>query len=1093
MENLSSELGLSQNMINCIMQDDKGFLWVGTKDGLNRFDGYRFKVYRNDPFDSTSLSNNFVNDIVQDQQGRIWVSTFQGLNLLAPDQEVFHRISPDMEQGIGLRSEKIQSLLVDSRDRIWLNTDDGILHLLEMPPDSWNIKDLKIRQIPQMKNPSGTLEPVFSDKLLQDKAGVFWAHSRTNLFRFWEDADGQFSFTDAFPEATDPAWRAALEGFENEKERFFVMGPGKDGAIWVACPDKIGHWDPAAARWRLYPLATNKGNDPPISWNEVSDLLEDSQGQVWITPSPSLLHFDPATGVAQSYFPQKNQEFPAYFWTTWLFEDKSGILWIGTKGRGLLKFNRRSKRFVGKGQGDPNNFLWKGLSLRAICKTTDGQILISSSSKGIFRYHPESNDIAIWAPSEKRLQGEESIYAILEDPSGIFWLGSEAGLIKVQKGQGGQYQIAAIYPPVPGSDRPKHNWVWAVVEGRSGDLWTVTSTQLCHFDPATEKFTNFTYLPEKKLTILNNEFPSLYMDHKGILWVGTSEGLLHFDPAVKRFRHFYSDANKPGSLNQNMVKAILSDPTYPDKYLWAGTGGGGLNRFDRGKEQFEYFTEKDGLPNMTVYAILPDDAGNLWMSTNKGLSVLNPTTLQFRNFDEEDGIQNLEFNSASFYKSKDGQFFFGGIQGFNGFYPKDMLTVNDHVPPIVFIDFKLDNKSVSLKDKNSPLEKAIPYSEETVLGYEYKSLSFEFAALDFSEPSKNQFAYKMEGFDTDWQQAGHSNTATYTNLPPGNYTFHARGSNNDGVWNEQGASVRILILPPWWRTWWAYLGYILSIGGLLLFFWIKENQRQILQRNLAREQAETERQKELSEAKSIFLSTVSHELRTPLTSIMGFSKIIKTRLEDRLLPFTDVTDPRRAKSAEQVVQNLDIVISESERLTNLINQVLDLAKIEAGKVEWQKEKVDMAEVAERATATVASLFEQKNILLLKNIEQGLPPIIGDSNELMQVLINLLSNSLKFTEKGKVVISMFSESRHITTRIEDTGIGISERDQKGIFDKFRQVGDDTLTNKPRGTGLGLSISQEIIKHHGGKIWVESELGKGSVFFFTLPLEHEIRPS
>ncbi|RIK59444.1 hypothetical protein DCC62_28660, partial [candidate division KSB1 bacterium] len=672
--------------------------------------------------------------------------------------------------------------------------------------------------------------------------------------------------------------------------------------------------------------------------------------------------------------------------------------------------------------------------------------------------------------------------------------------------------------------------------------------------------------------------------------------------------------------------------------------------------------------------------GNLWMSTNYGLSKFNPRTHVFKNFDAKDGLQDNEFNSTSYFKSASGELFFGGINGFNAFYPEDFRD-NPHAPPVVFTNFQILNKSISHKTPGSPLAQAISETEEITLSYEDKVFSFEFAALDFTAPSKNQYAYKMENFDADWQQAGTSRTATYTNLDPGEYVFRVKASNNDGVWNEKGASIKIIITPPWWRTWWAYAVY-----GLLLAAFIfavdriqrrrlrrHERERAALREAQLRAEAENERRRNVellsdigkeitasldfeiifyrlyehinalvdatifgvgiyqpernqieykfaiekgkryepytrdtrdknqfpvwcidnrrpvfindvtqeysryldafksanvdgmvledgtlpeeplsiiylplisqekvlgvitiqsfkknaytdyhlgilqnlaayttvalenarlfeemqqaraaaeaaSQAKSDFLSNVSHELRTPLTSVLGFTKIIKNRLEEKLFPLLHNDDRKTQRLVDQVKENLNVVVVEGERLTTLINNVLDLAKIEAGKVEWNMETLAVPEIIERAAAATASLFESSGLKLIKDLDGDLPEIIGDRDKLIQVVINLISNAVKFTEKGEVACCAKRKDSEIVISVSDTGIGISTEDQPKVFEKFTQVGD-TLTDKPKGTGLGLTICKEIVEHHGGRIWVESELGKGSTFSFALPVDTE----
>jgi signal transduction histidine kinase len=432
--------------------------------------------------------------------------------------------------------------------------------------------------------------------------------------------------------------------------------------------------------------------------------------------------------------------------------------------------------------------------------------------------------------------------------------------------------------------------------------------------------------------------------------------------------------------------------------------------------------------------------------------------------------------------------FFGGINGFNAFYPEDIRD-NSHAPPVVFTDFQILNKSISHKTPGSPLSQAISETEEITLSYEDKVFSFEFAALDFTAPSKNQYAYKMENFDRDWQQAGTNRTATYTNLDPGEYVFRVKASNNDGVWNEKGAAIRIIITPPWWGTWWAYGFYALLLAAGVFAVDRIQRRRLIKQerQRAALREAELRAQtaEAASEAKSVFLSNVSHELRTPLTSVVGFAKIVKKRLEERIFPLVATKDSKTQRLIEQVSENLGVMVAEGERLTALINNVLDLAKIEAGKIEWNMTAVAVPEIISRASAATASLFESNGLHFSKHIAPGLPQIIGDQDKLIQVVINLISNAVKFTEKGSVICRAERKDSEVVISVSDTGIGISVEDQPKVFEKFTQVGD-TLTDKPKGTGLGLTICKEIVEHHGGRIWVESELGKGSTFSFALPI-------
>jgi hypothetical protein len=404
------------------------------------------------------------------------------------------------------------------------------------------------------------------------------------------------------------------------------------------------------------------------------------------------------------------------------------------------------------------------------------------------------------------------MYSMLQDKArrSTLWIGAAGGLFRAEC-RDGKFEQVSYFDPEPEDPRPTE--VYKVIQDRNGEIWITTKRSLCRLDQATGTFKSYGFLLSDDPAARSvSEHVFIHEDRNGDFWLGTAEGLLRFDANRKTFQRFRNDPKDRASLSHNVVRAVHEDPLAPDQILWVGTAGGGLNHFDRETETFTHFTEKDGLPDNVIYALLSDGADNLWMSTNKGLAKFDPRTLTFKNFYVQDGLQDNEFNSGAHFKSASGELFFGGIGGFNAFYPQDIQD-NPHAPPVVFTGFQIFNKPISHKTPSSPLTQAISETRELTLSYEHKVFSFEFAALDFTAPSKNQYAYKMENFDDDWQQAGTSRTATYTNLNPGEYVFRVKASNNDGVWNEEGTSLKITITPPWWKTWWAYGFYVLMFAG----------------------------------------------------------------------------------------------------------------------------------------------------------------------------------------------------------------------------------------------------------------------------------------
>ncbi|MBC6948215.1 GAF domain-containing protein [candidate division KSB1 bacterium] len=1275
LDRVPSELGLSQNLITCLMQDRKGFLWGGTKDGLNRFDGYKFTVYQFDAYDSTSLSDSHITALLEDRSGRIWVGTLRGLNLFDRRAEVFYHLLPDSANPNTIRHGTISAygIAEDAHGAVWIGSGDG-LSRITLPAGAKDFTGAQMTHFTRdPDDPQSFNSPAVSNVVVDD-SGAVWFDAGA-VYKLMPEKNGErYTLTkvDCAP-ADDAKWQAILDNPGDV--RFLIKG--RNGKLWIGCGPGLISWDVRTQSFSHYPFWERPTDLQYTWWANAGGMAEDREGTIWMATVYELARLGPKTKVFNDYRFESSTpgNFPEHGLTR-VLQDSAGVLWLGSNGNGLFRYDPQAERF-NRRRRDGKLALWRGKSLRGICETRDGNVWLGSAAGGLFRLNRITEELVeMYIPPGIPNWG--FVYSILQDRQGRMWFGSSNKLIRADW-QGNRFENVSYFDLEP--EAGFTNFVYKVHEDRRGDIWITTKRNLCRLDQATGKFEYFGFLNTDNPTSLQwSEYISIYEDRNGDFWLGTAEGLRFFDTSQKTFKSYRNDPQDRASLSHNIVRAVIADPFEPERYLWVGTAGGGLNRFDRQTETFTHFTAKDGLPNDVVYAILDDKEGNLWMSTNYGLSKFNPRTHVFKNFDAKDGLQDNEFNSTSYFKSASGELFFGGINGFNAFYPEDFRD-NPHAPPVVFTNFQILNKSISHKTPGSPLAQAISETEEITLSYEDKVFSFEFAALDFTAPSKNQYAYKMENFDADWQQAGTSRTATYTNLDPGEYVFRVKASNNDGVWNEKGASIKIIITPPWWRTWWAYAVY-----GLLLAAFIfavdriqrrrlrrHERERAALREAQLRAEAENERRRNVellsdigkeitasldfeiifyrlyehinalvdatifgvgiyqpernqieykfaiekgkryepytrdtrdknqfpvwcidnrrpvfindvtqeysryldafksanvdgmvledgtlpeeplsiiylplisqekvlgvitiqsfkknaytdyhlgilqnlaayttvalenarlfeemqqaraaaeaaSQAKSDFLSNVSHELRTPLTSVLGFTKIIKNRLEEKLFPLLHNDDRKTQRLVDQVKENLNVVVVEGERLTTLINNVLDLANIEAGKVEWNMETLAVPEIIERAAAATASLFESSGLKLIKDLDGDLPEIIGDRDKLIQVVINLISNAVKFTEKGEVACCAKRKDSEIVISVSDTGIGISTEDQPKVFEKFTQVGD-TLTDKPKGTGLGLTICKEIVEHHGGRIWVESELGKGSTFSFALPVDTE----
>ena len=1089
LERIPSELGLSQNLVTCLVQDRKGFLWVGTKDGLNRFDGYKFTVYQFDAYDSTSLSDSYITALLEDHSGRIWVGTQRGLNLFDRRAEVFHRMLPDSANPNTIRHGSISdnAIAEDAYGALWIGTGDG-LSRLTLPADAKDFAGAHLTHFTHdPADPQSFKSPTVRSVVIDD-SGAVWMDAGAFYKLVPEENGERYTLTkvECAP-ADDAKWRAIFD----DANEFRLIISGRNSKLWLGGGPGLICRDTRTQSFTHHRFGERPTDDQYVWWSGVRGMTEDRDGIIWIGTLNGLARYDPNAKIFTEYryHPGNVGNLPEHGLSA-ILEDSAGVIWIGSNGNGLYRYDPKAERFNRPVRGENKMALWRGKSLRGIYETRDGILWLGPAAGGLYRLNRITGEL-IEMRAQAGLPAWGLVYSMLQDRKDALWFGSGSGLFRAEWRNSALEHVSYLNVEPEVTDLKE---VYKVYEDRRGDIWITTKRNFCRLNQATGTFENFEFLASDNPAALSwSEHIFIYKEGNGDFWLGTAEGLMLFEAKRKTFKRYRNDPKDRTSLSHNFVRAVIADPFEPERYLWVGTAGGGLNRFDRQTESFIHFTDKDGLPDNVIYAILDDKEGNLWMSTNYGLSRFNPRTHTFKNFDAQDGLQDNEFNSSSYFKSASGELFFGGINGFNAFYPEDIQD-NPHAPPVVLTDFQILNKSISHKipHKAGPLMHAISETEEITLSYAHKVFSFEFAALDFTAPLKNQYAYKMENFDADWQQAGTSRTATYTNLDPGEYVFRVKASNNDGVWNEKGTSVRIIITPPWWRTWWAYGFYAMLLAASVFAVDRIQRRRLIKQerQRAALREAELRAQtaEAASEAKSVFLSNVSHELRTPLTSVLGFAKIIKKRLEERVFPLVPANDSKVQHTIAQVSENLGVVVLEAERLTALINNVLDLAKIEAGKVEWNMTTVAVPEIIARATAATASLFEPNGLLFSQQIAPNLPEIVGDQDKLIQVVINLISNAVKFTENGSVSCRAERKDSEIVISVSDTGIGISAEDQPKVFEKFTQVGD-TLTDKPKGTGLGLTICKEIVEHHSGRIWVESEIGKGSTFSFALPVNTE----
>lgn len=1045
--------GLSQNAVFAILQDSKGFMWFGTKDGLNRYDGYSFIVYQHNPFDTTSISDNYITSLFEDSRGYIWVGTLNGgLNCFERETETFHHIRYSSNISKTKNTGEIKSLVEDSKGNIWIGTrGEGVFKLSFNKKNSF---DVTYKQFVSQSDKPESLSNNIVSTLFIDSNEVLWVGTLDGLDKF--DFENE-KFTQYQIHTRNP--KAPANFFDNT---VYSIHESSKGKLWLGTLSGLVKFDKQTGSYKLFP---NQYDVFRYGWGSIMQIVEDDFKKLWLATPGMLMRFNPNT-YSYDYFKNDplNSNSISYNSISSLFIDKTGILWIGTSGMGLNLYDPKSNRFSTLSREEDINSRITGFSVRSILEEDSTYVWMSTDV--LYRWNRRTGEIKSYETDSNRPNdfGNTGAWSIIKSHDGKIWTATNEGVYSYDPSneQVRQYK----FNDADKSGLPQKE-IYAVFEDHQKNIWVATESFFCRLiNHDKGVFQNYRY--QESLPYSQRARPVVYQDKKEIFWLGTKDGLIRFDYHTKEFKTFKSDPNNPLSLNNNYIKSICADPIQPDKILWVGTSGGGLNCFNIEKESVTHFTESDGLPNNVVYGILPDRKGNLWLSTNKGLSKFNLQNKKFRNYDVRDGLQSNEFNTGAHYVSKSGEMFFGGINGLNYFYP-ERVKDNQFKPELVFTDFKVHQRSVSYKTKQSILQKTISESEKIFLSHSDNVITFEFAALDYSAPEKNHYAYKLKNFNEAWIQSGTSRTATYTNLPAGEYVFHVKGSNNDRIWNEEGISITIIVKPPWWGTWWAYILYGVLLLAILYLIRRYELTRIRLKNQLKVEKVETVTLRKLDKLKSRFFTNISHEFRTPLTLILGQVESVMS---------SDIEVKEKGK--------LQVANRNARRLLDLINQLLDISKIEAGSMVIKAEQHNLVSYLKSLFYSFESLAELQKITLKFESELENIPVKFDPDKMEKVFYNLVSNAFKFTPaEGEIKVSLKIIESLVEIRVQDSGSGIPADRLSHIFDRFYQA-DSSNTREHEGTGIGLALTKELVELHKGNISVESKVNEGAAFVINLPL-------
>jgi len=1058
-EQITKDQGLASNDVRCIIQDSKGFMWFGTRSGLTKYDGYNFINYRSDPINSHNISSSGINSIFEDHRGNLWIGTRRGLNLYDRKNDHFIQFLKKDNNRHRLTGNWIKTIYEDSKGNIWIGTiKNGISCIKKSELDIGTI-DSTLKFINYTHDPadSSSISSNNINSFCEDSLGNIWIGMQftgINRFNPVTTKFKRFRWVRRRPNGNECITSSVVTKI--------CLDPDSQGKkIWIFTEFSIIELNVLNEELRCYFDLPYKGG--------ASSVLKMDENTYWCgTSGEGLFKFN--TGTKKLNKIQNNIHNPGklkHTWITDLYKDNCNRVWIATLGGGVYKYDRLSKKIpqfrvkINTADGDK------------ICQINDIWEDLSSDRTLLWLATPENGLISINKKTGLSQQynlprKQARIFDIYQDSEDLntLWLATWGGalfkfdiikhsfqnfLFQFDWSTDGLTNINSIY---------NNELSRTICKDKAGNIWLGTVGGLFKIDPANMNFKPFLPDINNPKSISSRDIMCITEGRLGHLWIGTlSGGLNKFDPETELFTRYNHDPVDTNSIGHDFVSAVLEDSK---KRLWV-VAGRGLDLFDREKEIFIHY---NNIPE-TITGIIEDDFGTLWLSTRNELVNFNPDNNKIEIYDKFDGFQGDD-KSNSIHKSQNGQLYFGGSKGFNAFYP-DQIKKNENIPPVILTDFQIFNKSVK-PGSESPLKAVISETNEITLNHNQSVFSFEFTALNYSAPAKNQFAYKMEGVDPEWAYTDASRRfATYTQLDPGEYIFRVKGSNNDGIWNEEGTSINIIIKPPWWQTSWAYTFYALFILVMVYGTWRFQINRFKMRHQLELEHQQAQKLEEIDKIKSQFFTNVSHEFRTPLTLIKGPSKLILDKVKD-----------------EEIKENATLIYRNSENLSKLVNQLLDISKIEAGEMLLKASKINIVPVIKDLSASFAAYAETKKIKLGFNSTEQNITVYLDIDKFEKIINNILSNALKYTaENGEITLSVGQSDNFVNVKITDTGIGVPEDMLPFIFDRFYQT-NQNQNHDVQGSGIGLALTKELVTLHKGNIEVDSKEGEGTTFTISFPL-------
>lgn len=1053
--------GLSHNQVNCVFKDSKGFMWFGTLSGLNKYDGYKVRVFKHINGDTTSLNDDFIVSINEGPDKKMWIETRNGFNIYDPSTEKFSRDVGGYLQSIHIPAQNLTAVKKDRYGVFWfLNSVTGLYR--------YNSRTRKTIHLSNRAGDTGTMYSNTVADLACDARGDAWLVYNTGIIERLDTVRYRVNF------------RKQLSGLPaglNTGYRVFI---DNQDDVWAFVPTYSSGVYYLNMRKNVFKHLDKGVGTGGLNTNVISNLIQDDKGRIWIATDHGGINLLDKKDFSVRYILNREDDSKTVGQNSiiLLYKDNAGIIWVGTYKRGLSYYHESIIKFplYTHRLSDPASLTFSDVN--KFIEDKYGNLWLGTNGGGLVYFNRRTGSFKRYMhnAADPNSLTNNVIVSMYLDHEQQLWIGTYFG--GLDKFDGKTFKHYRHNDNIPGSI--SEDRIWSILEDSDNNLWVGTlAGGLNLLNRKTDKFTHFRFTPGVNNAPHSNYISALMEDKRKNLWIVTAFGVDVFNRETNQFSHYIHDDKDPKSLINNNTNNILEDS---GGHIWISTREG-ISIFDPTAGNFTNLSKKDGLPDNTVIDIREDDQHNIWVSTPNGLSniLVNRSNKKlqftFRNYNEKDGLQGREFTPYSSYKTRSGELIFGGGNGFNIFRPAELHN-SKTAPKLVFTDLQVFNKSVSVGEKiygEVILPRSVSEVEDITLKHNENVFSIEFAALNYFDPDKVKFEYMMEGFNKTWIVADNiTRRAIYTNLDAGEYTFKVRAS-NPGFWVSKEISLHVTILPPFWKTTYAYLFYVLAFLGTLFYIrhrGIKKLRTQFL---LEKEREETQRLHDLDLMKIKFFTNVSHEFRTPLSLIMApVDRIAK-----------QVSDP-------DVKNQLQLVNRNAKRLLNLVNQLLDFRKMEYQELKLHKRPGDIISFIKDLSYSFTDVAEQKGIRFVFDTEVEEFYTSFDHDKIERILFNLLSNAYKFTHAGGQVSVLLSadlnderRSGRLVIKVIDTGIGIENDKLQRIFEPFFQNNlPGSMLNQ--GSGIGLSITKEFVSLHEGELQVESDFNQGSCFTVVLPL-------